>query len=56
MFEINIKTDNAAFEEPYCVKEIDRILQETISLMEIGKTEGVCRDINGNAVGNWRLR
>lgn len=56
MFEVNIKTSNSAFEEPYRVKEIDRILQETIALMEIGKTEGVCRDINGNAVGNWRLR
>lgn len=64
MFEIKIKTRNAAFHNPddssldkyETVAEVKRIVMEMLGKMEVGYTEGGCFDINGNKVGEWKLR
>ena len=62
MFEIKIKTGNAAFrdidgdEDVVCeLDEVIRILEDIIKRIKCCHTSGKCIDINGNAVGNWRL-
>lgn len=54
MFEIKLKTDNAAFDEPYANEEIIRILKDVIEKLEYGYSRGSCIDINGNKVGKWK--
>jgi hypothetical protein len=54
-------TDNAAFrgdDEPSAeamTAEVARILRVVAGKILQGHTEGTCRDINGNPVGNWAL-
>ena len=54
---IDINTENSAFyydDDSFNCAEVDRILQETI--VEIQKNdEGLCRDINGNRVGSFKV-
>lgn len=52
MFKIEMKTDNAAFEEDRG-EEIARILETVAAAAKAGYTQGVCTDYNGNRVGNW---
>lgn len=63
-FTLRIETDNAAFitdaewssDPTYAARaEIARILDGISNTLENGKVRGVCRDINGNQVGHWRL-
>ena len=64
MFEIKFKTGNAAFCDPYTgeedevyeVNECRRILKKIIEKLDYGYREGSCIDINGNKVGEWRLK
>lgn len=55
MLRIEIKTDNAAFEEPYKAEEIGRILDRVAGKIANGYTEGVENDINGSKVCVWEL-
>lgn len=62
MFEVRIRTDNAAFADQYTGEkskadeaiEINRILRNIIKHLEDGCTYGACLDINGNKVGYWK--
>lgn len=50
---IEFKTDNAAFED-YRSLHIADILDELADrIMYSYQTEGVIRDVNGNAIGTW---
>jgi hypothetical protein len=53
-FTLNIKTDNAAFEDQPAI-EIARILREAADRVEQSPilVMGILRDINGNEVGKW---
>ena len=52
-FKVEIESGNAAFES-FADKETARILRELADRIEnTGDNEGVCRDINGNRVGEW---
>lgn len=61
MMKIEIRTDGAAFRDPYTgdydryaeASEIRRILENVIQRLELGYTEGSCIDTNGNRVGSW---
>ncbi len=57
-FSLRIKTDNDAFQDGDGGKiEIARILRDIIEDLEAGREgEAVVRDINGNRVGEWKLR
>ena len=71
MFELKIKTDNAAFcdesgdsdneymkaykDTMQCI-EVRRILQSVIKALEDGRTQGCCIDYNGNVVGEWVMK
>ena len=57
MFELTMKTDNAAFGDPECDRpiEVARILKAVAEALHDGRTEGFCTDINGNNVGSWNL-
>lgn len=56
MFTLGITNmENAAFADDASA-EVARILREVAIAMEAGRTEGKCRDINGNTVGEWGLR
>lgn len=55
MFNLKFKTDNAAFGEDK-EHETVRILREITFKIENGQTEGNIRDINGNMIGNFKLR
>ena len=35
--------------------EIKRVLQNVINQIENGAERGICMDINGNKVGEWRM-
>jgi hypothetical protein len=50
---IDIKTDNAAFEENDC--ELLDILELTAKRISSGMTEGNLRDSNGSTVGKFRV-
>lgn len=53
-FTLNISSSNAAFvDDPK--EEVSRILLDTLKKLEQGYLSGVCRDINGNLVGDWGL-
>lgn len=64
MFEVEFNTENEAFcnemtgEEDSYVKalECQRILTEIIKKLEVGYRNGSCIDLNGNKVGEWKLR
>lgn len=49
---IEFKTDNAAFED-YRNFGIATILNGIAYQIRDGQTEGVIRDVNGNAIGTW---
>ena len=50
-FEVQINTENAAFEDS---GEIARILRDLADRIEGGSIGGKIRDINGNAVGTFK--
>lgn len=50
---IDIKTDNAAFEEN--PQEVEMILKETAKKIGNGYRDGNLRDSNGNTVGKFRV-
>ena len=57
-FRLEIECDNAAFEEPDRDTEIVRILQDAVTVLNLGFREGVkqsLRDANGNIVGFLEL-
>ena len=56
MFNLKIKTDNAAFDDGEKTNEVCRILEAVIESLKVGYQDGGCRDVNGNKVGDWRLR
>jgi hypothetical protein len=50
---INIKTDNAAFQDnPY---EVNNILEKVIRKLDQGEREANLHDTNGNMVGNFKV-
>ena len=63
MFELTIKTDNAAFRDDDDTgdnadatrSEVARILRETARRILNGTTDGALRDANGNKVGHFAL-
>ena len=52
MFRLEFDTDNDAFADNLDA-ESARILREVSMAVEQGRTEGRCRDINGNTIGTW---
>jgi hypothetical protein len=52
---IEIKTDNAAFEERY-EHQLAEILSDASYRIVCGETEGSLRDINGNRVGTFTVK
>lgn len=58
MMRIKFDTKNAAFRENYLDLELQsiEILKEIIEKLENGTKEGNCFDVNGNKVGEWKLR
>lgn len=54
MFTLTIETDNAAFEETPR-DEIFAILEHVKARVLLGYDTDICRDTNGNRVGEWRL-
>lgn len=59
MMRIKFDTTNAAFSEE-CGGGLEwqsiEILKEIIEKIENGCKEGNCFDVNGNKVGEWKLR
>lgn len=59
MMRIKFDTKNAAFDEN-CGGGLEwqsiEILKEIIEKLETGTKEGNCFDVNGNKVGEWKLR
>jgi hypothetical protein len=55
MFTLTINTDNAAFEGDNRNYEVASILDTVVAKLNDGETSGVCRDANGNKVGEWKL-
>ena len=56
MFKVIVKTDNAAFQGDNLRPEVCRILKELLFAVEHGLNEGAIHDINGNRVGEFRLK
>lgn len=55
-FKLNIETDNEAFDEDWKMRNsLEGILESVINKIDEGYTEGICRDINGNNVGDWSI-
>lgn len=55
MFELEFKTDNAAFAD-FPATECARILRDIANKLERGESDGgPIRDANGNTVGHWRI-
>ena len=55
-FKLNIETDNEAFDEDWKMRNsLESILESVINKIDEGYTEGICRDINGNNVGDWSI-
>lgn len=53
-FALNISCDNAAFGE--LPDEVSHILDvASCAILEDDMREGICRDSNGNRVGDWRF-
>jgi len=55
VFQITFTTDNAAFEGDELFMESGRILAHVAERVADGQTSGLCRDNNGNRVGEWTL-
>jgi hypothetical protein len=55
MFELRVKTGNAAFEDDPKY-ELVRILLDVVQKIQNDYDCGYCMDINGNKVGEWKLR
>ena len=55
MFNLTIKTDNAAFQEGQPADEVARILREIAGKLEEGDSNGPAFDSNGNTVGTFTL-
>ena len=54
--EINIETDNAAFDEEGMATEVGRILRDLAGRIELdGIDHLILRDINGNRVGDFDI-
>lgn len=53
MFTLTIATDNAAFEDS---DELPRILRIVTHRLEEGERYGALYDINGNHVGEFRVK
>ena len=49
-FRVNVKMDNAAFENS---EELPRILEEIARQLRLGNTGKQIADSNGNRVGQW---
>ena len=58
MMRIKFDTKNAAFRENDSDLELQsiEILKDIIERLENGYKEGNCFDVNGNKVGEWKLR
>ena len=62
MFTLEIKTENAAFKDPFTgeedniveATEIRSILAKVSLALENGDMSGILMDHNGNRVGHWR--
>ena len=50
---IEFKTDNAAFEDYRAMAIADILHVIEIQIAYSYQTEGVIRDVNGNAIGTW---
>lgn len=55
MLTLKFTTDNAAFEGDERYTESGRILADVAAKVADGQTSGLCRDSNGNLVGEWEL-
>lgn len=53
--EININTDNAAFQEEKD-QEVERLLLEAVNKITDGFGHGYLRDYNGNRVGEFNIK
>ncbi len=54
-FRMNFEMVNAAFDEGAAGDEVARILREAADKAADGRDEGIVYDINGNAIGRWRV-
>ena len=54
-FNVKLSLGNAAFRGGNHAAEIGRILEDIAHRLEDGDEDGICYDINGNAVGTWSL-
>lgn len=52
--KIEFKTSGSAFDE-YGDQEVKRILEKIIEQVEMGYSQAVIMDINGNRIGEWSL-
>lgn len=52
LFQIEIETDNSAFEDS---GELGRLLRKMADQVDEGRTTGPVIDINGNQVGSYRF-
>lgn len=56
MFKLEIQTGNAAFEGSSLEEEIGRILYTVADRVQRGGNQsGLCKDLNGNTVGEWSI-
>lgn len=53
MLKMEIATDNMAFDDP---TELPRILKKVAQQIEDGVLNAPVYDINGNRVGEWKIR
>ncbi len=55
--KVEIKMDNAAFEDGNAQDEAARILLNIVRKLQQGNdTEGTLFDVNGNRVGQWSIK
>ena len=55
MFQMIFDTGNDAFAGGFGHAEVARILRDAAEKIEKGLTDGGCRDLNGNRVGDFAL-
>lgn len=56
-FKLNIETDNEAFDDDYKMRtSLEEILESVSGKISEGYSEGICRDIYGNKVGDWFIK
>jgi hypothetical protein len=53
MFTLTFNTDNDAFADGNCDREIARICRDVAQRLGNGQSFGKVRDVNGNAVGEF---